>query len=115
MCLIKTQKHNLVIKLNNFSQFFFFKVALFHLQICTFSFYLSTPCLWSLSNIFASDSDKNEMLTLQMVEIKLGRGPTYLVNKLDIQESSNLAGDFEAFSTVSLSSFLAGNNCLQQL
>ena len=55
------------------------------------------------------------MLTLQMVEIKLGRGPTYLVNKLDIQESSNLAGDFEAFSTVSLSSFLAGNNCLQQL
>jgi hypothetical protein len=40
-----------------------------------------------------------------------------LVNKLEIEESSGLAGDFEAFSgdfeafsTVSFSSFLAGYN-----
>ena len=45
-----------------------------------------------------------------------------MVNKLEIEESSGLAGDFEAFSgdfeafsTVSFSSFLAGYNCLQQL
>ena len=38
-----------------------------------------------------------------------------LGNKLEIEESSGLAGDFEAFSTVSFSSFLAGCNCLQQL
>ena len=38
-----------------------------------------------------------------------------MVNKLEIEESSDLAGDFEAFSTVSFSSFLAGYNCLQQL
>ena len=40
---------------------------------------------------------------------------SYLVKKLEIEESSDLAGDFEAFSTVSFSSFLAGYNCLQQL
>ena len=48
-----------------------------------------------------------------MVEISEGRGPKYLENKFEIEESS--AGDFEAFSTVLFSSFLAGYNCLQQL
>jgi hypothetical protein len=52
------------------------------------------------------------MLTLQMVEIRVGWGPRNLINKLEIQESSDLAGDFEAF--FSFSSFLAGYNWLQQ-
>ena len=107
-----------MIKLDNFGHFHnfsFSKWLCFIFKVCTFSFCLSSACLWPLSNIFTSDSDKNEMLTLQMVEIRLGRGPTYLVNKLEIEESRDLAGDFEAFSTVSFSSFLAGYNCLQQL
>ena len=39
-----------------------------------------------------------------------GRPGSYLVNKLEIEESSDLA-----FSPLSFSSFLAGYNCLQQL
>ena len=44
-----------------------------------------------------------------------GRPGSYLVNKLEIEESRDLAGDFEAFSTVSFSSFLAGYNWQKQL
>ena len=39
-----------------------------------------------------------------------GRPGFYLVNKLEIEVSSDLVGDFEAFFSVSLSSFLAGYN-----
>ena len=45
-----------------------------------------------------------------MVEIRVSRPGSNLVNKLEIEESSDLAGDFEALSTVSFSSFLAGYN-----
>ena len=51
-----------------------------------------------------------------------GRPGSYLVYKLEIEESRDLAGDFEAFSgdfeafsTVSFSSFLAGYNWQKQL
>jgi hypothetical protein len=39
-----------------------------------------------------------------------GRPGSYLVNKLEIEVSSDLVGDFEAFFSVSLSSFLACYN-----
>ena len=40
---------------------------------------------------------------------------SYLVNKLETEVSSDLAGDFEAFSSVSFISFFTGHNCPQQL
>ena len=94
MCPINAQKYYLVIKLNNyghFPQFFFLKVALFHLQslwlFFLFKYYMSVVPVKYLHFRFRK---KNEMLTLQMVEIWLDRGPTYLVNKLEIEKSSDL-------------------------
>ena len=67
-------------------------MALFHLQslYLFFLFKLYMSVQWPLSNNFTSVSDKNEMLTLQMVEIRLGWGPTFLVNKLETEKSSDL-------------------------
>ena len=38
-----------------------------------------------------------------------------MVNKLETEVSSDLVEDFEAYSSVSFTSFLAGYNCSQQL
>ena len=40
---------------------------------------------------------------------------SYLVNKLETEVSSDLAVDFEVFSSVSFISFFTGYNCPQQL
>ena len=55
-----------------------------------------------------------KLLTLHIVEISKGRPVSYLVNKLETEVSSDLAGDFESFSSVFFTSFLAGYNCPQQ-
>ena len=117
MCPINTQKHYLVIKLNNyghFPQFFFLKVALFHLQslylFFLFKYYMSVVPVKYLH--FRFRQKWNVDFTNGWNQ---GRPGSYLVNKLEIEVSSDLVGDFEAFFSVSLSSFLACYNWLQQL
>ena len=63
-----------------FQNFSFSKRLYFIFKVCTFSLCLSTTCQRLLSNNFSSDLDKNEMLTLQIVEIRVGRCPTWLTN-----------------------------------
>ena len=117
MCPINTQKYYLVIKLNNyghFPQFFFLKVALFHLQslwlFFLFKYYMSVVPVKYLH--FRFRQKWNVDFTNGWNQ---GRPGSYLVNKLEIEVSSDLVGDFEAFFSVSLSSFLACYNWLQQL
>ena len=106
-----------MIKLNNyghFPQFFFLKVALFYLQsfylFFLFKYYMSVVPVKYLH--FRFRQKRNVDFTNGRNQ---GRPGFYLVNKLEIEVSSDLVGDFEAFFSVSLSSFLACYNWLQQL
>ena len=52
---------------------------------------------------------------MSVAPVKYGRPGSSLVNKLKTEVSNDLTGDFEAFSLVYFTSFLAGCNFLQQL
>ena len=79
----KQKQHYLVIRLDNFvhfPEFFFLKVALFHLQsLYLFFLFITTFCgLCQIASL--KIQTKNEILTLHIVEIRVGRCPTWLTN-----------------------------------
>ena len=106
-----------MIRLDNFvhfPEFFFLKVVYFIFKVCTFSscllLHVCGPC--QITSLQIQTKKWNVDFTHCWNKDRPG---SYLVNKLETEVYSDLSWDFEAFSSVSFTSFFAGYNCPQQL